>query len=82
MGIIYLFFSVFCSTGRVLLEAGVVSAADMTTEATVTKLGYLLGSGLPNSEVGRLMGVNLRGEMTSLSSAHTKSLFEDDWARV
>jgi L-asparaginase len=53
------------ATGQKLLGAGVVSACDMTVEATTTKLAYLLGRGdLSISEVRDLMTVDLRGEMT------------------
>ncbi|KAL7530638.1 hypothetical protein ACHAXR_005663 [Thalassiosira sp. AJA248-18] len=53
------------ATGQKLLGAGVVSANDMTIEATTTKLAYLLGrQDLSISEVRDLMTVDLRGEMT------------------
>lgn len=53
------------ATGQKLLGAGVVSACDMTVEATTTKLAYLLGRGdLSINEVRDLMTVDLRGEIT------------------
>jgi len=51
--------------GMVLGRVGVVAGADMTTEAALTKLSYLLA--LPNAtpeSVTREMSVSLRGEMT------------------
>ena len=63
-----------CSTGTVemgryetslnLLQAGVISAYDCTTEALVTKLMYLLGEYHSPEEVKRWLGVNICGEMT------------------
>ncbi|KAF9077115.1 L-asparaginase [Rhodocollybia butyracea] len=54
-------------TGRTLLQAGVVPGGDMTPECALSKLSYLLSkSELSVSEVRNLMGVPLRGELTSL----------------
>ncbi len=48
-----------------LMSAGVLSGYDITTEALLTKLMYLLGeNGDDNKEVKRLLGENLCGEMT------------------
>lgn len=50
------------ATGTHLLEAGVVSAGDMTTEATITKLMYLLGQGLSRDELYTNLRKSLKGE--------------------
>lgn len=47
-----------------LKEAGAVSGKDMTTEAAVAKLYYLLSLGLSSEEVKDKMEQNLRGELT------------------
>jgi L-asparaginase len=63
-----------CQGGRVsmgqyetsieLLRAGVVSGKDMTTEAAVTKLMFLLGQELPAEQVKMNLNKCLRGEMS------------------
>jgi len=54
------------ATGQALKRAGVVSANDMTVEATNCKLAYLLGRGdLSVKEICHIMSLDLRGEVTS-----------------
>ncbi|AWV98194.1 asparaginase [Arcticibacterium luteifluviistationis] len=50
-------------TGKGLQNAGVISGKDITTEAAVCKLMYLLAMGNPISETKRLLQENLRGEV-------------------
>ena len=52
-------------TGLELANAGVVSGHDLTSEAAVTKLMYLLGRDMSPEEVRNYMEYSLCGEMTS-----------------
>lgn len=51
-------------TSSDLLEAGVVSGKDMTTEAAVTKLMFLLGQGLDHEEIKLHLNKSLIGEIS------------------
>lgn len=52
------------ATSKALHDIGAVNGRDITTEAAVTKLYYLLSLGLDKDEIKRQMGQNLRGELT------------------
>ena len=51
-------------TSRYLEEMGVIGGADITTEAAITKLMFVLGLNLPASETRKLLKQNLRGEIS------------------
>ena len=50
--------------GSALLAAGAANGRNMTTEAAVTKLSWLISRELPPEDIHRLMETDLRGELT------------------
>lgn len=50
--------------GSALVKAGGVSGYNMTTEAAVTKLSYLLSKNYSHEEIRRMMETDLRGELS------------------
>lgn len=52
------------ATGNALREVGVISGHDITPEAALSKLIWLLSQGLGSDEIRQQMQLNLRGELT------------------
>ena len=51
-------------TGNQLRQTGVIGSGDMTAEATLVKLMFLLGQGLTQAEVEKRMLINIAGELS------------------
>lgn len=51
-------------TSSKLQQLGLISGKDITTEAAIAKLMYLLGQNIPNNNFKTIFETNLRGEMT------------------
>ena len=50
-------------TGNRMQNAGVIGGGDMTTEAIIVKLMFLLGQGYSHDKVCKLMNTNIAGEL-------------------
>jgi len=78
------FVSPLYAPGFTLGKAGVVFGYDLTSEAALTKLSYLLAlPGLSADEVRQRMSRPLRGEMTALATlsfTHPQGSLDDDLA--
>ncbi|MDR2556931.1 MAG: asparaginase [Bacteroidales bacterium] len=53
-------------SGLSLQQAGVISGGDITSEAALTKMMYVLGKNLPREETVKMLLCSLRGEMSYL----------------
>jgi len=59
------------ASGTALGRAGIVFGLDMTTEAALTKLSYLLSlDGATPEDVAKTMSISLRGELTEQHQTH------------
>ncbi len=52
------------STGRDLIDAGVISAENMTSETAYVKLGWALANSKSKEEAKKLFQTNITGEIT------------------
>lgn len=65
------------SGGIKLRQVGVVSGRDMTTEASLAKLSFLLAKGYGKEMIRDMMQQNLHGELTTLNSDQHQFLLGD-----
>ena len=66
-------------TGKALLDIGIVPGSDITPEAALSKLAYILSKPeLSKDEKRRLMETNLVGEMTVIQFSNSQGLSQGD----
>lgn len=79
------FVSPVYAPGTHLGRAGVVFGLDLTVEAALTKLSYLLARNLSRSEITKLLTKSIRGEMTEVPSptfSHPKTSLDSAASRL
>jgi lysophospholipase len=70
------------AAGQALYDHGVISGGDMTAEAALTKLSYLLARESSTDQVRKKMQQNLRGERTPVPSDQRFSFSEASFVRA
>ncbi|XP_071402723.1 60 kDa lysophospholipase isoform X1 [Centroberyx affinis] len=71
------------ATGKVLIDAGLIAGCDMTPEAALSKLSYILARTELDLEARKkMMGQNLRGEMVADVEGATLSLSDSRFIQV
>ncbi|XP_049595651.1 60 kDa lysophospholipase isoform X1 [Syngnathus scovelli] len=71
------------ATGKVLTDAGLITGCDMTPEAALSKLSYVLAkTDLSLDSKKKMMGQNLRGEMTADLAGAKFSLSDSRFIQV
>ncbi|XP_053192274.1 60 kDa lysophospholipase [Scomber japonicus] len=75
--------SAFYNTGKVLLDAGLIPGGDMTPEAALSKLSYVLAkTNLSIEAKKKLMSDNLRGEMSADRGAATLCMSDSRFIQI
>uniref|UniRef100_A0A8D0GFW2 asparaginase n=1 Tax=Sphenodon punctatus TaxID=8508 RepID=A0A8D0GFW2_SPHPU len=70
-------------TGKTLIDAGVIPGGDMTPEAALAKLSYILAKNdLTCEEKNKMLRENLRGEMTVVPTGAKISLKDSKFIQV
>ncbi|XP_077412003.1 60 kDa lysophospholipase isoform X2 [Vanacampus margaritifer] len=71
------------ATGKVLIDAGLIAGGDLTPEAALSKLSYVLAKKDLNLDAKKkMMGQNLRGEMTADLAGAKFSLSDSRFIQV